>query len=313
MVNNKIKLISFILFVDFVVYIFSNLVILEYGTSQAYSIFALCIRDAIIFLFSIVVYLYFCNTEISSMILLPKINNKIIKNSIIIGLSFYFISSGINLIFTTIFKFTLKNTLYLNSIYDLYDLELGFLLYIIIHTILVEIFFRSILNDGFKFLSYNIKLIVTSIIFTLFFFGLSQIFYGFVLGILLVGFLNRVGNITPVVIASTVVNILNYLVKLFGKKVMVNFSVEKIFLKSDIFTDFLFPIIIVLFGLIVYFIFVDKFSMKKRNKIDDVQIRQSNVIELDFIKGFRNIFNIYLLLFISSAIVMMVISYVFLD
>lgn len=310
MVNSKIKLVSLILFLDFVVYIFTNLIVFRYSPSQAYSIFALCIRDVIIFLFSVVIYLYFCNSKVSSIVLLPKINNKIIKNSIIIGLAFYFVASGSNLIFTGIFKFTLKSTLYLNGIYDLYNLGIGFILYIIVYSIFIEIFFRAILDDAFKFLSYKSRILITSIIFSLFFFGLSQIFYGFILGILLMSFLNKIGSVVPVIIASASANILNYLVKLFGENVMRSFGDVNSFLKGDLFVDFLFPVIIVLAGLIVYSVFMDKMNIKKVNKIPEEQ--NSNVIDFNSLKGVKQILNLYFLLFISSTILMLIISYVFL-
>ena len=296
--SNKIKLLNFILFLDFVIYIFSNLIIFKYSPSTEYSIFTLCIRDIIIFLFSIVLYTYFCNSKISSIILFPKINNKIIKNSIIIGLSFYFVANGINLIFTHIFKFTLKNTVYLNSIYDVYDLGIGFIFYIVIYTIFVEIFFRGILNDAYKFLSYKIKLVLT------------EFFYGFILGILLMSFFNKVGNIGPVIIASSVVNVLNYVVKLIGKNVMSTGVGRMITVlsKGDIFTDFLFPLIIILLGLIIYSIFEDKIKVK--NNGDSKKL--SNVTELTFNMGVRNIVDIYFILFLVFSIFILFVSYVFL-
>lgn len=307
--SNKIKLLNFILFLDFVIYIFSNLIIFKYSPSTAYSIFTLCIRDIIIFLFSIVLYTYFCNSKISSIILFPKINNKIIKNSIIIGLAFYFVANGINLIFTNIFKFTLKNTVYLNSIYDVYDLGIGFIFYLVIYTIFVEIFFRGILNDAYKFLSYKVKLVLTAFIFAIFFFGLSQFFYGFILGILLMSFLNKVGNIVPVIIASSVVNILNYIVKLIGKNVMSDNIVRIIASpKGDIFVDLLFPIIIILLGLIVYSIFQDKIKIK--NNSDSK--KSSNVTELTFNVNIKSIVDIYFVLFLIFSIFIMVVSYLFL-
>ena len=308
--SNKIKLLNFILFLDFVIYIFSNLIIFKYSSSTAHSIFTLCIRDIIIFLFSIVLYTYFCNSKISSIILFPKINNKIIKNSIIIGLSFYFVANGINLIFTHIFKFTLKNTVYLNSIYDVYDLGIGFIFYIVIYTIFVEIFFRGILNDAYKFLPYKIKLVLTAFIFAIFFFGLSQFFYGFILGILLMSFFNKVGNIGPVIIASSVVNVLNYVVKLIGKNVMSTgvWRMITVLSKGDIFTDFLFPVIIILLGLIIYSIFEDKIKVK--NNGDSKKL--SNVTELTFNMGVRNIVDIYFILFLVFSIFILFVSYVFL-
>lgn len=307
--SNKIKLLNFILFLDFVIYIFSNLIIFKYSPSTAYSIFTLCIRDIIIFLFSIVLYTYFCNSKISSIILFPKINNKIIKNSIIIGLAFYFVANGINLIFTNIFKFTLKNTVYLNSIYDVYDLGIGFIFYLVIYTIFVEIFFRGILNDAYKFLSYKVKLVLTAFIFAIFFFGLSQFFYGFILGILLMSFLNKVGNIVPVIIASSVANILNYVVKLIGKNVMSD-NIGRIIAspKGDIFVDLLFPIIIILLGLIVYSIFQDKIKIK--NNSDSK--KSSNVTELTFNVNIKSIVDIYFVLFLIFSIFIMVVSYLFL-
>lgn len=307
--SNKIKLLNFILFLDFVIYIFSNLIIFKYSPSTAYSIFTLCIRDIIIFLFSIVLYTYFCNSKISSIILFPKINNKIIKNSIIIGLAFYFVANGMNLIFTNIFKFTLKNTVYLNSIYDVYDLGIGFIFYLVIYTIFVEIFFRGILNDAYKFLSYKVKLVLTAFIFAIFFFGLSQFFYGFILGILLMSFLNKVGNIVPVIIASSVANILNYVVKLIGKNVMSD-NIGRIIAspKGDIFVDLLFPIIIILLGLIVYSIFQDKIKIK--NNSDSK--KSSNVTELTFNVNIKSIVDIYFVLFLIFSIFIMVVSYLFL-
>lgn len=307
--SNKIKLLNFILFLDFVIYIFSNLIIFKYSPSTAYSIFTLCIRDIVIFLFSIFLYIYFCNSKISSIILFPKINNKIIKNSIIIGLAFYFVANGINLIFTNIFKFTLKNTVYLNSIYDVYDLGIGFIFYLVIYTIFVEIFFRGILNDAYKFLSYKVKLVLTAFIFAIFFFGLSQFFYGFILGILLMSFLNKVGNIVPVIIASSVANILNYVVKLIGKNVMSD-NIGRIIAspKGDIFVDLLFPIIIILLGLIVYSIFQDKIKIK--NNSDSK--KSSNVTELTFNVNIKSIVDIYFVLFLIFSIFIMVVSYLFL-
>lgn len=308
--SNKIKLLNFILFLDFVIYIFSNLIIFKYSPSTAYSIFTLCIRDIVIFLFSIFLYIYFCNSEISSIILFPRINNKIIKNSIIIGLSFYFVANGVNLIFTNIFKFTLKNTVYLNSIYDVYDLGIGFIFYIVIYTIFVEIFFRGILNDVYKFLPYKIKLVLTAFIFSIFFFGLSQFFYGFILGILLMSFFNKVGNIGPVIIASSVVNVLNYIVKLIGKSIMSSGirRMSMVLYRGDVFTDFLFPVIIILLGLIICSIFEDKIKVK--NNGDSKKL--SNVTELTFNMGVRNIIDIYFILFLVFSIFILFVSYVFL-
>jgi len=105
----KIKLFNFILFMNFIIYIFSNLIIFKYVTQSTYYVFYMCLRDIILFLFSIALYLNFYNSRISSMLVFPKLNGKIIKNSIIIGVSFYLIANGANLIFTSIFKFTLGN------------------------------------------------------------------------------------------------------------------------------------------------------------------------------------------------------------
>lgn len=305
---NKIKVINFILFIDFILYIFSNFIIFNYSPSSSYSIFALCIRDIIILLFSVFLYMYFCNSKISSIILLPKINNKIIKNSIIIGISFYFISNGANIIFRNIFKFTLKNTVYLNNMYELYDLGFGFIFYLVIYTIFIEIFFRCVLNDAFKFLSYRVRIVFTSLIFSVFLFGLPQIFYGFILGILLMSFFNIVGNIGPVIIVSWVINIINYIVKLISKNIVFNNFEISVFTNGDIFIDFLFPLIIILTGLIIYSIFLDKLKLRKSFDLK----KSSNVTELNFKINVSSVLDIYFLLFLVTAILSLIFSYIFL-
>ena len=172
----KIKLFNFILFMNFIIYIFSNLIIFKYVTQSTYYVFYMCLRDIILFLFSIALYLNFYNSRISSMLVFPKLNGKIIKNSIIIGVSFYLIANGANLIFTSIFKFTLGNGFYLNSIYikDYFGFE--FIVYIFIHTIFTELFFRCILKDAFRFLSNKSRLILTSIIFSFFFLDCHKLY-----------------------------------------------------------------------------------------------------------------------------------------
>lgn len=305
---NKIKIVNFILFIDFILYIFSNFIIFKYTPSSSYSIFALCIRDIIILLFSIFLYMYFCNSKVSSIILLPKINNKIIKNSIIIGISFYFIANGVNIIFRNMFKFTLKNTIYLNNMYEVYDLGFGFIFYLVIYTIFIEIFFRGVLNDAFKFLTYRVRVVFTAFIFAIFLFGLPQIFYGFVLGILLMSFFNIVGNIGPVIIASWVINIINHVVKLISRNVMVNDLGTSVIRNRDIFVDFLFPIIIILIGLIIYSIFLEKLKLKKSFDLK----KASNVTELNFKINVSNVIDIYFLLFLVSAVFALIFSYVFL-
>lgn len=304
---NKVKIVNFILFVDFILYIFSNFIIFNYSPSSSYSIFALCIRDIIILLFSIFLYTYFCNSKVSSILLLPKINNKIIKNSIIIGISFYFIANGVNIIFRNIFRFTLKNTIYLNNMYESYNLGFGFIFYLVIYTVFVEIFFRGVLNDAFKFLSYRVKIIFTSLIFAVFLFGLPQIFYGFALGILLMSFFNVVGNIGPVIISSWVINIINYVVKLISKNFMDSNSGMLIFQSRDIFIDFLFPLIIILIGLIIYSIFLDKLKLKKSFDLK----KSSNVTELNFKINLGSVVDIYFLLFLASIIFSLIFSYFF--
>lgn len=309
MENIKVRVLNLILFIDFIMYIFSNLIIFKYSPSTLYSIFALCIRDVIIFLFSIFVYLHFCNSKISSIILFPKINGKIVKNSIIIGTAFYFISNGANVIFRNIFKFTMKQTVYLNNMYDLYNFGFGFLFYLFVHTIFTELLFRGILNDAFKFLKYRDKIILTAFIFAIFFFGPSQFFYGFILGILLMEFYNRIGNIGPVIISSWFINILNYLVNI-GAKLILKESVTSLRVASskDVFINFLFPLIVILIGLIVYSIYRDKINIKKRFDFRN----NSNVTVINFRKEFVNIFDIYFMLFLVSVFFMMTFSYIFL-
>lgn len=305
--NNNTKILNAILLFDFIFYIFSNLIIFKYNVSNIYSIWILSLRDIIIFLFSIVLYIYFCNPKVGSMLLFPRINNKIIKNSIIIGISFYLIANSFNILFTGIFKFALKSTVYLNNIYDMYDLGIGFVFYIIISTIFIEIFFRGILNDSFRFLSYKSKLVLSSLIFSLFFFGLSQILYGFIIGILLMGFLNKVGNIVPIIISSCVINILNYIAKLIGKNVGGE-NISRFISSSDgnIFINFIFPIIIILIGLIIYSMFESSIKIKGEKKVS------TNVVELKTNLDARNVIDMYLILFFGIAILMIFISYIFL-
>ncbi len=306
--NNNTKILNSILLFDFIFYVFSNLMIFKYSPSNIYSIWALSLRDIIIFLLSIVLYIYFCNPKVGSMLLFPKINNKIVKNSIIIGIAFYLIANSCNILFTGIFKFTLKSTVYLNSIYDIYDLGIGFIFYIIISTILIEMFFRGILNDSFRFLSYKSKIILSSLIFSLFFFGFSQILYGFIIGILLMGFLNKVGSILPVIISSCTINILNYTAKLIGKNVggenVLKFVSSS---KGDVFINFIFPIIIILIGLVIYSMFEDNVRVKGIEKKIS-----TNVVELKTNLETRNVVDVYLILFFGISLLMIFISYIFL-
>lgn len=300
----KIKLINLILLINFILYIFSNLLIFEYSPSTTYSIIALCLRDAIIFLFSIAVYSY--NSNISSLLVFPKVNSKIVKNSIIIGLIFYLIANAVNIIFTTLFDFTLKSTVYLNSIQDIYNLGLGFIVYIIVHSIFTEFFFRGVLNDTFKFLSYKYKLILSSFIFTIFFFGLSQMAFGFVIGIFLMSFFNRVGNIIPVIISSMTINVINYMGKLLGNRILGEGIGQRILLRdTDVFIDFIFPIIIILIGLIVYPAMVEKIPIKKKGEAK----LPKNVTEIDFQNDRINIFDKYFVLFLLTALIIQFISY----
>ena len=123
-------------------------------------------------------------------------------------------------------------------------------------------------------------------------------------------FFNKVGNIGPVIIASSVVNVLNYVVKLIGKNVMSTgvWRMITVLSKGDIFTDFLFPVIIILLGLIIYSIFEDKIKVK--NNGDSKKL--SNVTELTFNMGVRNIVDIYFILFLVFSIFILFVSYVFL-
>lgn len=308
----KIKLLNLILLIDFIIYIFTNLIIYKSNLSTAYSILILCTRDIIIFLFSIVIYIYFCNSKVSSMVLFAKINNKIIKNSIIIGIAFYFIANGANLLFTRIFKFTMKSRIYLNNVYDLYNFGFSFFIYIFVYTVFAEMFFRGILNDAFKNFSYKFRIIVPSFLFSIFFFGLSQWFYGFVLGMLLMLFFDKVKNIIPVIIVSLTINILNYFLRLFGKKFL-SASIPRIIssTRGDIFIEVLLPIIIILVGLFVCSIFQDKINSKTKSKSTESK-NLSNVTQLEFKNDTKDIIDKYFVLFIISSLVMTLVSYIFL-
>lgn len=299
----KIKLINIILLVDFILYIFSNLLIFEYSPSNTYSIIALCLRDSIIFLFSIAVYSY--NFNISSLLVFPKLNSKIVKNSIIIGLIFYVIANGVNIIFTTFFGFTLKSRVYLNSIQHVYNLGLGLIVYIIVHSIFTELFFRGILNDTFKILSYRFKLVLSSFLFAIFFFGLSRIIFGFIIGILLMSFLNKVGNILPVIVSSITINVIDYIGRLLGKRVLSDGIGERILLRnSDVFIDLIFPIIIILIGLIVYQVILDRMPIKK-----NIEVLPKNVTKVDFNNNSISIIDKYFVLFLLMALIVQLISY----
>ena len=307
--NNKIKLLNFILLLDFTIHIFTNLIIYKLSPSIKYSIFLLSVRDISVFLLSIFIYIYFLNNKVSSLILFPKINNKIIKNSVIVGVAFYFISNGVNIIFTNIFKFTLKNTVYLNNILDMYDLSFKFVVYIFISTIFTELFFRVVLNDAFRFLSYKTKLFISAFIYAVFFFGLSQFFYGITLGILLMSFLNNVGNTSAVIIASIVANILNYLAKLIGKNV-INDEISRIVASNsgNTFVEIIFPIIVTLIGLILYPAFMDKIKGKVKQK----ENKLTNVTEVNFNAGISNVVDLYFILFVVFTMIIYFISYIFL-
>ena len=305
--NNKIKVLNFILLLDFTICIFSNLIIFKLSPSIKYSIFLLSLRDVTIFLMSTFIYIYFFNSKVSSLILFPKINNKIIKNSIIVGIGFYFISSGVNIIFTNIFKFTLKNTVYLNNVYDMYELSFSFIIYILISTIFTELFFRVVLNDAFRFLSYKVRIFLGAFIFAVFFFGLTQFFYGLTLGMLLISFLNNIRNVASVIIASWVANILNYLVRFVGKNV-INDELGRIMVTRNTFVDLIFPIIITLIGLILYPAFMEKIRVKPK----EVDKKPSNVTEINFNGGFSSAIDLYFMLFIVFALIMCFISYFFL-
>ena len=306
----KIKLLNLILLIDFIIYIFTNLIIYKFNLSTSYSILILCTRDIIIFLFSTILYIYFCNSKVSSMILFPKINNKIIKNSIIIGIAFYFVANGANLLFTRIFKFTMKSTIYLNNVYDLYNFGFSFFIYIFVYTVFTEMFFRVILSDAFKNFSYKFRIVVPSFLFSIFFFGLSQWFYGFVIGMLLMLFFDEVKNITSVIIVSLTINILNYSLRLFGKKFL-SASIPRIVssTRGDIFIEFLLPVIIILSGLFVCSIFQDK--MKSKSKPSETK-KLSNVTQLEFKNDSSDIFDKYFVLFIITALLMTFVSYTFL-
>lgn len=308
--NNKIKILNFILLLDFTIYIFSNLIIFKISPSLKYSIFMLCLRDVVMFLLSIFIYIYFFNHKVTSLILFPKINNKITKNSIIIGFGFYLIASGVNIIFTNIFKFTLKSSIYLNSVFDMFEVSLGFIIYIIVSTIFTELFFRVILNDAFKFLSYKVKVFLTSFIFATFFFGLSQFFYGLTLGMLLLSFLNHVNNVGAVIIASLVSNILNYLIMFIGKGV-INEELSALirYNAKNIFVDLIFPIIIALIGLLLYPAFMEKIKAKPKEIESSSKI--SNVTHVNFGSQITNAIDIYFLIFVVFASIITFISYVF--
>ncbi len=314
--NSKIKSFNLILLIDFIIYICTNLLIYKCDLTVSYSIFLLCIRDIIIFLFSIVAYIYACNSEVCSMILFPKINNKIIKNSIIMGISFYFIANGANLLFIRIFKFTTKSAIYLNNIYDLFDFGFGFFIYIFVYTIFMEIIFRGILNDVFKNFSYKLKLIIPSILFSIFFFELSQLFYGFVLGILLMSFFNKIKNIKPVIVCSLTVNILNYLIRVIGKNFLAP-SIPRIIssTRGDIFIEFLFPIIIILLGLLICSIIQDKIKIKfKKDHVKSSKNNiqpETNIIRLEPKNNVKNIFDKYLVLFLLVYLIITLMGYMF--
>lgn len=311
--NIKIKSLNLILLIDFVIYIFTNLIIHKLDLTVSYSIFLLCIRDIIIFLFSIVIYMYSCNSQVCSKILFPKINNKIIKNSIIMGISFYFIANGANLLLIRFFKFSTKSAIYLNNVYDLFDFGFGFFVYIFVYTICTEIVFRVMFNDVFKNFSYKLRLVIPSILFSIFFFELSQLFYGIVLGILLMGFFDKVKNIMPVIISSLTVNVLNYLVRWIGKNFLLP-SIPRIIssTRGDIFIEFLFPIIIILIGLFICSILQDKIKSKKNNKKSSNNITaETNVIKLEHKNSIKDIFDKYLLLFLSLYLLITIIGYMF--
>lgn len=302
----KIKLFNFILFMNFIIYIFSNLLIFKYVPQNTYYIFYMCLRDIILFLFSIALYLNFYNSRISSMLVFPKLNGKIIKNSIIIGVSFYLIANGVNLIFTSIFKFTLGNGFYLNSIYikDYFGFE--FIVYILVHTIFTELFFRCILKDAFKFLSNKSRLILTSIIFSFFFFGLSQIVYGFIIGILLMGFLDRIGSVTTVIITSLTINIADYFVRVIGSNFPQTIISSKTLVKStDVFVNLIFPIIIILIGFIIYSILRENINIKGK----PVSTLPSNVKEVNFNTSIGSVADIYILLFFVTYFIITFIGY----
>lgn len=302
----KIKLFNFILFVNFIIYIFSNLIIFKYVTQSTYYVFYMCLRDIILFLFSIALYLNFYNSRISSMLVFPKLNGKIIKNSIIIGVSFYLIANGANLIFTSIFKFTLGNGFYLNSIYikDYFGFE--FIVYIFIHTIFTELFFRCILKDAFRFLSNKSRLILTSIIFSFFFFGLSQIVYGFIIGILLMSFLDRIGSVTTIIITSLTINIADYFVRVIGNNFTQTLISYKTFFKStDVFVNLIFPIIIILIGMIIYSILRENININTKS----VSALPPNVKEGNFNTSIDSVADIYILLFFVTYFIITFIGY----
>ncbi|WP_044035509.1 CPBP family glutamic-type intramembrane protease [Candidatus Arthromitus sp. SFB-rat-Yit] len=301
----KTKLFNFILFMDFIIYIFSNLILFKYVPQNSYYIFYMCLRDIILFLFSIAVYLNFYNSRISSMLVFPKLNSKIIKNSIIIGISFYLIANGVNLIFTSIFKFTLGNRFYLNNIYirDYFGFE--FIFYIFVHTIFTELFFRCILKDAFKFLSNKARLVLSSIIFSFFFFGLSQIVYGFVIGILLMCFLDRIGSMITLIIASLSINMADYFVRVIGNKFPKTIISSRVVVNnsSDIFVNLIIPIIIILVGIIIYSI------LRENIKIKIPSVLPNNVKEGNFNISLSNVVDIYVLLFFVTYFIITFIGY----
>ncbi len=302
----KIKLLNLILFIDFILYIASNLIIFRYSPSSSYSIFSLCIRDILVFLFSIAVYSHMSN--VSSLLVFPKINSKIIKNSIIIGVIFYFVGNGVNLIFTNIFDFALKGKVYLNGIQNIHNLGFGLIVYVFLHSILTEIFFRGILNDAFSPFSYRVKLILSSFIFSIFFYGPSQIAFGFTIGVLLMSLFIKIGNILPIIISSITINSIDFLAKLLSNSLLGEGVGQRILLRErDVFVDIIFPIIIILIGFTIYPVFRDKVPIKAKPRIV-----QDNVTEVNF-NNEVSFVDKFFLLFLITSIVMQIISYFFMN